>query len=224
MNNFRTNESDIEEIFKFTAKDIAIEEENQIEFSQMENGRIWILTSNYHIIQKTPLEGLNDSRGAASTMFCKDDILNRKPIKKMYVDSRGIHCFFLAENEIYYNNWNSEKVIQITTRSENEVQYKFFKSLDLQYTTANNFDEFEILVGTSDGEIHHAKLKYQSVNDTFEYKEKLSKVIETGDYKHIHDLKIARVGGKQIVLAITDNPTLYQFQGDMKLGRLKGIF
>ena len=50
MNNFRANESDIEEIFKFTAKDIAIEEENQIEFSQMENGRIWILTSNYHII------------------------------------------------------------------------------------------------------------------------------------------------------------------------------
>ena len=35
MNNFRTNESDIEEIFKFTGKDIAIEEENQIEFSQM---------------------------------------------------------------------------------------------------------------------------------------------------------------------------------------------
>ena len=62
------------------------------------------------------------------------------------------------------------------------------------------------------------------MNDTFEYKEKLSKVMETGDYKHIHDLKIARVGGKQIVLAISDNPTLYQFQGDMKLGKLKGIF
>ena len=49
------------------------------------------------------------------------------------------------------------------------------------------------------------------MNDTFEYKEKLSKVIETGDYKPIHDLKIAKVGGKQIVLAITENPTLYQF-------------
>lgn len=39
----------------------------------------------------------------------------------MYVDPRGLHCFFLAEHEIYYNNWNSEKVIQIATRIDNEV-------------------------------------------------------------------------------------------------------
>jgi hypothetical protein len=108
---------------------------------------------------------------------------------------------------------------------ENEVLYKFFKSIDLQYTNpASNFDEFEILVGTADGEIHHARLKYSSANDTFEYKDKLSKVIATGDFRPIHDLKIARVAGKQIVLAVTDNPTLYQFQGEMKLGKLKAVF
>jgi hypothetical protein len=39
-------------------------------------------------------------------------------------------------------------------------------------------------------------------------------VVETGDYRSIDDLKIAKVEGKQIVLAIADNPTiLYQFQG-----------
>jgi Pep3/Vps18/deep orange family len=28
----------------------------------------------------------------------------------MYVDPRGLHCFFLAEHEIYYNHWNSNRV------------------------------------------------------------------------------------------------------------------
>ena len=39
-----------------------------------------------------------------------DDILKRKPIKKMFVDNKGLHCFFLSEYEIFYNHWNSSRV------------------------------------------------------------------------------------------------------------------
>ena len=39
-----------------------------------------------------------------------DDLLKRKNIKKMFVDSKGLHCFMLAEHEIYYNHWSSDRV------------------------------------------------------------------------------------------------------------------
>lgn len=67
MNSFRNNQGDIEEIFKFVAKDNIAINENQIEFAQMQNGNIWILTTNSHIIWKAPLDSLSDRRGAART-------------------------------------------------------------------------------------------------------------------------------------------------------------
>ena len=33
-----------------------------------------------------------------------------KNIKKMFVDPKGLHCFLLAEHEIYYNHWKSNVV------------------------------------------------------------------------------------------------------------------
>ena len=42
-----------------------------------------------------------------------DDLLKRKNIKKMYVDPKGIHCFMLAEHDIYYNHWFSPRVYQV---------------------------------------------------------------------------------------------------------------
>jgi hypothetical protein len=77
----------------------------------MQNGNVWILTKRSHLIWKAQLDALQDRRGGASRVSEVDeDILKRKPIKKMYVDPRGIHCFFLAEHEIYYNNWSSNRV------------------------------------------------------------------------------------------------------------------
>jgi hypothetical protein len=40
-----------------------------------------------------------------------DDLLKRKNVKKMFVDTRGTHCFLLCDHEIYYNHYNSERVI-----------------------------------------------------------------------------------------------------------------
>lgn len=48
-------------------------------------------------------------------MEVDDDILKRKNIKKIFVDSKGIHCFLLAEHEIFYNHWNSNKVFLVNT-------------------------------------------------------------------------------------------------------------
>lgn len=39
-----------------------------------------------------------------------DDILKRKKIRKFFVDPKGLHCIMLAEHEVYYNNWYSERV------------------------------------------------------------------------------------------------------------------
>ena len=36
----------------------------------------------------------------------------------MFVDSKGLHCFMLAEHEIFYNHWNSNKVFEVKTTSQ----------------------------------------------------------------------------------------------------------
>jgi hypothetical protein len=34
----------------------------------------------------------------------------------MYVDPMGVHCFLLAEHEIFYNHWGSNRVFQVMTK------------------------------------------------------------------------------------------------------------
>lgn len=98
----------------------------------MQNGRIWVLTRRNKIIGKSNLENKEDRPPSAEV---DDDILKRKPIKKMFVDHKGIHCFFLAEHDIFYNHWSSNRVFQvpISVGSGSNSQPKAFKSIDLQY-------------------------------------------------------------------------------------------
>lgn len=74
----------------------------------MQNGKLWILTKRNKIICKQPIENKNEDKPPAPEV--DDDVLKRKPIKKMFVDVKGLHCFFLAEHDIYYNNWFSNRV------------------------------------------------------------------------------------------------------------------
>jgi hypothetical protein len=137
--------------------------ENLIEFSQMQNGNVWILTKRSHLIWKAQLNAITERSGGSKRISEVDeDILKRKPIKKMYVDPRGLHCFFLAYHEIYYNNWNSNRVYQVQTRLGSDAasnsQPKSFRSIDIQYVAQGDYETFEILLGTEDGQIYHSCL------------------------------------------------------------------
>jgi hypothetical protein len=48
-------------------------------------------------------------------MDVDEDIIKRKSIKKIYVDPSGLHCFLIAEHEVFYNNWFSNRVFQVKT-------------------------------------------------------------------------------------------------------------
>jgi hypothetical protein len=62
-------------------------------------------------------------------------------------------------------------------------------------------------VGTEDGQIYHSCLSFSSAKNTLDYIDNLKNVFETGDYRPILDLKIAKIGARQVVLAISDHPT-----------------
>jgi NRPS condensation-like uncharacterized protein len=89
MYGFKHTEGNIQDIFKFApaSKNMVISE-NQFEFAQMQNGLIWVLTRRNHLIWKAPLESMGEER-SQKIMEVDEDILKRKPIKKMYVDPRG---------------------------------------------------------------------------------------------------------------------------------------
>ena len=86
----------------------------------MQNGNVWVLTKRNHFIWKSTLEAMKDDRNA-NIQEVDDDILKSKPINKMYVDPMGLHCFLLAENEIFYNHWSSNRVFQLNTRALNSL-------------------------------------------------------------------------------------------------------
>lgn len=78
----------------------------------MQNGKIWLLTMMNKVIIKANLEDPSDR-----TREVDQDILKRKNIKKMYLGPKGLHCFLLAEHEIYYNHWKSNVVYQLNVNS-----------------------------------------------------------------------------------------------------------
>ena len=80
----------------------------------MQNGNVWVLTKRSHLIWKSTLDNMAEGSSSRVTEV-DDDILKRKPIKKMFVDPRGLHCFLLAEHEIFYNHWSSNRVFQLAT-------------------------------------------------------------------------------------------------------------
>jgi hypothetical protein len=71
----------------------------------MQSGKLWILSKRSRNLVKTNLEDRNEK-----LLEVDDDQLKRKDLKKLFVDSKGLHCFLLAEHEIFYNNWNSERI------------------------------------------------------------------------------------------------------------------
>ena len=75
----------------------------------MQNGNVWVLTRRSHLFWKATLDSMGDDR-APRVSEVDDDILKRKAVKKMYVDPRGLHCFFIADHEVYYNHWTSSRV------------------------------------------------------------------------------------------------------------------
>ena len=78
----------------------------------MQNGKIWLLTMRNKVILKANIEDPTER-----VREVDEDILKRKAIKKMYIDQKGLHCFMLAEHEIYYNQWSSNRVYLLNTSS-----------------------------------------------------------------------------------------------------------
>lgn len=79
----------------------------------MQSGKLWMLTMRNKMIVKINIEDEKDRPKEVD-----DDILKRKNIKKMFVDPKGLHCLMLAEHEIYYNHWTSNKVYQVITSND----------------------------------------------------------------------------------------------------------
>jgi len=130
----------------------------------------------------------------------------------MYVDRKGMHCFLLADHEIYYNNWANDRVHQIPVNVDGSDQARAFKSIDICYLDDDDLNIFEVLIGSEDGQIFHACI--QVTEDQVEILDgEFKQVLETVDFRPILDIKIAKINNNYLVLAVTDS-SLYQLLGD----------
>ena len=67
----------------------------------------------------------------------------------MYVDRDGLHCFFLAGHEIYYNYFFNNTVHKIQVAETVSV-----KSIDILKFQASGSNIFEMVIGSEDGKIY----------------------------------------------------------------------
>ena len=141
----------------------------------------------------------------------------------MCVDQQGMHCVLLADHEIFYCNWDGDRLWKIST-SAKEGQGDAgpnvmpghkpppFRSVDISSDDAC----FDLLVGTQDGQIFHALVEYnedagQTYPLTYPPDETFASVLELPDAKAILDLKIATVRDASqlpvwtVVLAATES-------------------
>jgi len=204
MYGFQQNQVTLQDAFRFLPFTFPKLTDNNLKHVNLQNGKLWALTQRNEIIARADL---NDLEGQPPPLI-DETIIKRKNIKKMYVDGEGQHCILLAENELFYCNWNDNSLYQInTTREEggagglpgNQGNSNFlagqrpraFRSVDIYHAGGLNF--FELLLGTQDGQIFHAALEYSQHG--LEVVEPFTSVIEIPDAKAILDIKIAHIQG-----------------------------
>lgn len=145
----------ISEVFNFKSIKYQLDD-NNIDFAVIKNNKLWILTQRTRSIVKVDLRTDKPNE-------IDDSSLMRKPIEKMFVDPKGLHCFFLAKHELYYNHFDSDKVIYISTNT----QPANLKSIEIAYFSEGEDDIIEVFLGTDRGQIFHACLQYNP-NGTIE--------------------------------------------------------
>jgi hypothetical protein len=69
----------------------------------------------------------------------------------MYVDDFGVHCIFLFGSEVYYNNWESSKLLKLKIIGANSQTS--FSCCSILYVDDNDPKCFELVLGTDDGKI-----------------------------------------------------------------------
>ena len=206
------NEVSIPEVFKLIPQDFSQHVDNrniyllilkEIQHAEMQNGKIWLLTMKNKIIIKANFEDSNDRKREVD-----HDLLKRKNIEKMYVDPKGLHCFMLAEHEIYYNHWKSNVVYLLNVNSSGGTHFKdqpeAYKSIDIFYVTPNDPDAFEIILGTETGGIYHSCIVYQD-KQGIQIIEPFIKVLDTKSMTPILDMKICKILDRFLILAVTDS-------------------
>lgn len=85
----------------------------------------------------------------------------------------------------------------------------------MKFEDDNELDDsrvYEILLGSEDGHIFHGVMEINQKYGTVEVFKEFTSVMETPEYSPILDIKIARVKGNYLVLAVSAT-SLYQFIG-----------
>mmetsp|Transcript_34579 Transcript_34579/g.52888 ORF Transcript_34579/g.52888 Transcript_34579/m.52888 type:complete len:268 (+) Transcript_34579:218-1021(+) len=221
MYGFQSNTGSLHNSFKFTNLPISsLPEQTPLSHVNVQNGRLWAMTARNEMIAKINLEDMEHGHPP----LIDQQAIKRKGIRKMFVDSEGVHCLLMAENELFYCNWADDNIHTINTYSVESQghhnsrsstlagsRFRSFQSIDIFHEPGDH-EFFQLLVGTRDGQIYHAALEFSPAG--LELVEPFSSVLEIPDAKPILDLKIASITFDQnIVLAVTES-SLYQFTGE----------
>lgn len=135
----------------------------------------------------------------------------------MYVDRTGMHCVLMSEHELFYVNWDHDRIDLIDISGKDTGgDYQRPCGLRSVELSAEDDSVFEILLGTSDGQIYHASIEFDPHRglDIFE---PFESVLEIPNAKAILDLKVAKISYDSIIVMAITESNLYQFSANTSL-------
>lgn len=183
----------------------------------LQDNKLWIFTHRNKLLAKKELGEGNMTLRDTKQVLDDQTYLKRARIRRMFVDDTGMHCILVGETELFYNHWNSDFIFRIDVfspehfndRQGNSISQMTLKSIDIKVIEDNLF---ELVAGTSNGEILHACYMAQPSMGDCSTIEKFDKVIEIDDQEPIEDIKIIKVNDFVSIIAASSNK-LYQFVG-----------
>ena len=148
---------------------------------------------------------MQDATNLKSDLITVDDqTMRRAKCKKMLISENGMHCLLLADHELFYNHFSSEKVEKVKVDdSSSDIGRRTFRSIDILRFGEANSNVYEVLIGSDDGYLILGAVEFNPRNGSCEVLNPFKSVAETPEYSPLLDIKITKVKNEFLTLAVS---------------------
>ena len=118
---------------------------------------MWMLTQRTRQLLKLQYNDREAKQQVYALAKPFQSVLSKKRIEKMHVDKSGVHCFLICSDSVFYANFNANSLQQILVEepNSNPKPALHFTCLDIKFIVEEDDTSFELVAGTTMGEIYY---------------------------------------------------------------------
>ena len=109
----------------------------------------------------------------------------------------------LTGTDIYYNYYFSDRIYPLKIETQSAGRQVEFRSIDILKLDEEDPNMFEVVLGGDDGQLFFGAVMINPDNGSIENLEEFQVAVQTPEYSPILDIKMTRIKGVYLVLAIS---------------------